>query len=131
MPWDPEKYNQFKSIRCQPFFDLMELIADDGLGNCVDIGCGTGEQTCILSKKFDKANFLGIDPSPEMLLKSNAFESKNLRFENCTAEGFIALDSQRKWDLIFSNAALQWSDNHEELFTWLISLLSDKGQLAV
>ena len=45
MPWDPEKYNQFKSIRYQPFFDLMDLISEDGLENCVDIGCGTGEQT--------------------------------------------------------------------------------------
>ncbi|WP_317169028.1 MULTISPECIES: hypothetical protein [Empedobacter] len=31
----------------------------------------------------------------------------------------------------FSNAALQWSDNHEELFPKLISKLNDNGQFAV
>ena len=131
MPWDPEKYNQFKSIRYQPFFDLMDLISEDGLENCVDIGCGTGEQTKMLSEKFDKANFLGIDPSPEMLSKSKELESGNLHFKNCTVEEFIATNSKQNWDLIFSNAALQWSDNHEELFSRLISLLSDKGQFAI
>lgn len=131
MPWDPEKYNQFKNIRYQPFFDLIELIAEDGLVNCVDIGCGTGEQTKILSEKFAQANFLGIDSSPEMLAKSKALESRNLHFTISAVEDFIAPGIHKKWDLIFSNAALQWSDNHEALFTRLISLLSDRGQLAI
>lgn len=131
MPWDPEKYNQFKNIRYQPFFDLIELIKGDGLENCVDIGCGTGEQTKILSEKFDQANFVGIDSSPEMLAKSKELESSNLHFSVATVENFIAPGIDKKWDLIFSNAALQWSDNHEGLFTRLISLISDKGQLAI
>jgi len=131
MPWNPELYNQFKNIRYQPFFDLMDLISDVDLRNCVDIGCGTGEQTRILAEKFDKANFLGIDPSPEMLAKHKDFESRNLQFKNSTIENFIASNAEQKWDLVFSNAALQWSDNHEVLFAQLISLLSDKGQFAV
>lgn len=131
MPWNPEKYNQFKSIRYQPFFDLANLISGDDLKNGVDIGCGTGEQTKILSEKFDSAKFLGIDPSPEMLSKSKEFESKNLSFKNSTVEDFISWDKNRGWDLIFSNAALQWSNDHESLFTRLISLLSDNGQIAI
>lgn len=47
-------------------------------------------------------------------------------------EAFLASDAGVKRDLIFSNAALQWSDHHEELFPRLISLLNnDGGQLAV
>jgi trans-aconitate 2-methyltransferase len=38
---------------------------------------------------------------------------------------------EQKWDLIFSNAALQWSNNHRELFPKLISYLSSAGQLAI
>lgn len=131
MPWNPEKYNQFKSIRYQPFFDLLELISGNDLKNGVDIGCGTGEQTRILSEKFDTADFLGIDPSPEMLAKSKELESRNLHFKNAAVEDFIASNTQPNWDLIFSNAALQWSDKHEALFPQLISLLRDKGQFAV
>jgi len=131
MPWNPEKYNQFKNIRYQPFFDLAHLISADGLKNAVDIGCGTGEQTKILSEKFDKATFLGIDPSPEMLAKSSELESNNLHFKRSTAEEFITANTNQRWDLIFSNAALQWSTDHETLFPGLIALLSDTGQLAI
>ncbi len=131
MPWDPEKYNQFKSIRYQPFFDLMALISERDLRNCLDIGCGTGEQTSILAKKFDKASFIGIDPSPEMLSKSKELESNNLTFKMARVEEFIASDTLRNWDLIFSNAALQWSEDHRELFPALIAHLSANGQFAV
>lgn len=129
MPWDPEKYNQFKNIRYQPFFDLAAMIAADSLENGVDIGCGTGEQTKILSEKFGSAQFLGIDSSPEMLAKSKEFETANLQFRNATVNDFIA--TGKHYDLIFSNAALQWSDDHKQLFPQLISLLNDKGQFAV
>jgi len=131
MPWNPEVYNQFKNIRYKPFFDLMDLISSESLDKAVDIGCGTGEQTKILSEKFENADFLGIDPSPQMLEKSKGFERNNLTIKQATVEEFIASNSNQKWDLIFSNAALQWSDNHETLFPQLISLLSDNGQFAV
>ena len=130
MPWNPEVYNKFKNIRYQPFFDLVEFIRDEDLKNCVDIGCGTGEQTKILSEKFNKGNFLGIDSSPEMLAKSKELESDNLHFQNSTVEDFIS-NQKQQWDLVFSNAALQWSDNHETLFPRLISLVNENGQFAV
>ena len=129
MPWNPEIYNTFKSIRYQPFYDLISLISDENLNNCVDVGCGTGEQTAILSEKFKQASFLGIDSSAEMLEKSKDLEHENLRFEQTTIEEFA--DSDSKYDLIFSNAALQWSDNHVELFPKLISKLNDNGQFAI
>jgi len=129
MPWDPEKYNQFKNIRYQPFFDLMEMISEEGIKNGIDIGCGTGEQTGILAKRFENAEFSGIDPSPEMLAKSKEFTRKNLHFQNGTVEEFVR--TKQKWDLIFSNAALQWSDHHKQLFPRLISLVNDNGQFAV
>lgn len=129
MPWNPEIYNQFKTIRYQPFYDLSDLISPNNLQNCVDIGCGTGEQTAILAHKFEHAHFLGIDSSAEMLKKSSEFDLPNLRFEQQTIEEFANSDS--KWDLIFSNAALQWADNHLKLFPKLISKLDKNGQFAV
>lgn len=129
MPWDPQVYHQFKNIRYQPFFDLMDLISDKNLHNCVDVGCGTGEQTSLLSKKFENSSFLGIDSSEEMLSESKKFVTEKLNFKFSTNEEFAKSGS--KWDLIFSNAALQWSNDHTELFPKLISKLTDDGQLAV
>lgn len=129
MPWNPNVYNQFKDIRYQPFFDLMALISEENLKSAVDLGCGTGEQTKILSERFPNANFVGIDSSTEMLEKSKELESDNLHFTKSTNEEFT--NSEGNYDLIFSNAALQWSDNHEDLFPALLSKLSENGQFAV
>lgn len=129
MPWNPEIYNKFKNIRYQPFYDLIDLIKPINGMKAIDLGCGTGEQTAILADKFASADFLGVDSSAEMLEQSKALESDNLHFRQATTEEMLA--SGEKWDLIFSNAALQWSDNHENLFTELIKLVNPKGQFAV
>jgi trans-aconitate 2-methyltransferase len=129
MPWNPEVYNQFKNIRFKPFFDLADLISEENPMKAIDLGCGTGEQTAILSEKFPKATFIGIDSSSEMLEKSKALENERLQFRQATTEE--VLESDENWDLIFSNAALQWSDNHQDLFPKLISKLNTHGQLAI
>ncbi|KQB42741.1 methyltransferase domain-containing protein [Flavobacterium aquidurense] len=129
MPWNPEIYNKFKNIRYKPFYDLAEFIEPVNGMKAIDLGCGTGEQTAILADKFKDANFLGVDSSVEMLEQSKALEMDNLHFRKATTEEIIA--SGEKWDLIFSNAALQWSDDHETLFTELIKLVNPKGQFAV
>jgi trans-aconitate 2-methyltransferase len=129
MPWNPDVYNQFKDIRFKPFYDLTDLITADSPMKAVDLGCGTGEQTAILTEKFPQAEFIGIDSSPEMLEKSKTLENNRLHFKMSTTEEMI--NSNENWDLIFSNAALQWSDDHQTLFPQLISKLKTNGQLAV
>lgn len=129
MPWNPDIYNQFKNIRFKPFFDLMELIQDQPKMQAIDLGCGTGEQTRILSERFSDASFLGIDSSAEMLAQSKTLEQKGLHFRIGTVE--TVLNESETWDLVFSNAALQWSENHSELFPKIISKINKGGQLAV
>lgn len=129
MPWNPEVYNRFKNIRFKPFFDLSDLITDHGNMKAIDLGCGTGEQTALLAEKFPQSNFTGIDSSPEMLARAENLQHERLQFRQLTTEK--VLESDERWDLIFSNAALQWSDHHRELFPRLISSLNPGGQLAV
>jgi trans-aconitate 2-methyltransferase len=129
MPWNPETYNQFKSIRFQPFYDLVDLIQTAEPMKVVDLGCGTGEQTIVLADKFPQAEILGIDSSAEMLEKSIPFAGERLKFRHANMEETAG--SEDRWDLIFSNAALQWADNHGTLFPALISRLNPLGQFAV
>lgn len=129
MPWNPDTYLQFKDIRYKSFFDLAGLIKAEGLQTAVDIGCGTGEQTAILSATFEAVNFLGIDSSVEMLAGSKQLEHERLRFAQASIEAFAEQESN--WDLLFSNAALQWSDDHRSLFPKLINKVNPGGQFAV
>jgi trans-aconitate 2-methyltransferase len=61
-----------------------------------------------------------------MLEKAKAFETPNLRFEQ-RDQARLSGD----WDLIFSNAALQWSEQHRHLIPRLYERLSPGGQIAV
>src|SRR6218665_3232941 len=127
MTWDPKKYNEFKEERSKPFEDLTSHIIDKPNLKVIDLGCGTGELTKKLSEKLNSPTVLGIDNSSEMLAKAPV--QKNLQFEEKPI--LAQLSDTAKWDLIFSNAALQWIDNHYELFPKIISRLNSGGQLAV
>ncbi|MFW2136085.1 class I SAM-dependent methyltransferase [Chryseobacterium sp. TY4] len=97
--------------------------------SAVDLGCGTGEQTSTFAEKFSSSKFLRIDSSPEMLEQSKVFKKENSNFKISTTEAII--EDDKTSDLIFSNAALQWSDNHQKLFQKIISKLNKAGQLAM
>jgi trans-aconitate 2-methyltransferase len=127
--WNPEQYDVFKKERSQPFFDLMALIdpIEPG-GTLIDLGCGTGELTFSLHKKMKAATTTGVDNSVEMLKKAEMFTSTGLQFENSQIETFRAAE---EFDLVFSNAAIQWCGNHAEIFKNLEAALKKGGQLAV
>ena len=126
MPWDPERYEQFKAERYQPFEDLISLVdVRDGL-SVIDLGCGTGELTSRLADALPGSGVLGVDSSQEMLEAARKLERDGLRFERRGIE-----DVTGSWDLIFSNDALQWVDGHDSLIGRLFSLLRPGGQIAV
>jgi trans-aconitate 2-methyltransferase len=127
MAWNPEKYNEFKTLRYKPFFDLAAHILDKPNMNVIDLGCGTGELTNMLSERLTNPTVKGIDSSEEMLEKAKEFSS--IQFEQKTIEEQI--NTGEKWDLVFANASIQWVDNHELLFPKIIALLNPDGQLAI
>ncbi len=126
MPWDPEKYHQFQKERFAPFEDLLQMIAvRPGLA-VIDLGCGTGELTARLAAHLPGSQVLGIDSSSEMLARAQELAGPGLRFERSRIE-----DVQGSWDLVFSNAAIQWVPDHAWLVPHLFSLLRPGGQLVV
>jgi trans-aconitate 2-methyltransferase len=129
MAWNPETYNQFKSERFTPFYDLLAFAKVKPGLNIIDLGCGTGELTSKLANAMPESNVLGIDSSEEMLHDSKAFANNRLRFERRSVEEQLELDE--KYDLIFSNAAIQWVDDHETIFPKIIAMLKPGGQLLI
>ncbi|CAM3768756.1 Trans-aconitate 2-methyltransferase [Deinococcus saxicola] len=126
MTWNPDQYHRFKDARSAPARDLQAMIPERGYGDIVDLGCGTGEQTAALATRFPAARVLGLDSSPEMLARAGEHSVPNLRFE----QGSI-LDVGGEFDLIYSNAALQWLPDHPALLAQLWTHLRPGGMLAV
>lgn len=126
--WNPDQYLRFAAERKQPFLDLMALVERRPNVSVVDLGCGTGEWTRELHDHLDAGETLGIDSSDAMLAKAAAFASERVRFARAEVESFAP---GRKFDLVFSNAALHWVADHERLVPRLAELVADGGQLAV
>ena len=125
MTWNPDQYHQFKDARSAPARDLQALIPERPYTRVVDLGCGSGEQTAQLARRFLQAEVLGLDSSAEMLAKATV-QLPNLRFE----QGDIQ-ELSGDFDLLYSNAALQWLPDHPALLTRLWAHLNPGGVLAV
>jgi trans-aconitate 2-methyltransferase len=125
--WDPAQYERFRDERSQPFFDLVALVQPRPGMRVVDLGCGTGELTALLHGRLAARETVGLDASAAMLEQTRPRAGGGLRFET----GDIAAWDGRGFDLVFSNAALHWVEDHDELFTRLRRALADGGQLAV
>jgi trans-aconitate 2-methyltransferase len=128
MPWDPKQYHKFQAERSAPFFDLLALVEIRPNLKVVDLGCGTGELTRKLADTLPDSDVTGIDSSSQMLdaARAKSFASPHLRFEQGDQAQLTG-----EWDLIFSNAALHWTENHAELIAKLYRQLTPGGQIAV
>jgi trans-aconitate 2-methyltransferase len=126
MPWDPKQYHKFQAERSAPFFDLLALVEFRPDLKVVDLGCGTGELTRHLAEALPDSDVTGLDSSAQMLEKARSLSNSNLHFEQGDQSQLTG-----EWDLIFSNAALQWSENHTELIPRLYERLLPGGQIAV
>jgi trans-aconitate 2-methyltransferase len=126
MPWNPDQYHKFQSERSAPFDDLLKLVEVRPRLKVIDLGCGTGELTRRLADTLPESQVTGLDNSPQMLAKADSVKRAGLTFE-------LGDQSQLSgaWGLIFSNAALQWSENHPELIRHLYGKLAPAGQIAV
>lgn len=128
MPWNPEQYHKFQSQRSAPFYDLLKLVVIRPKLKVIDLGCGTGELTRELANALPDSDVTGLDSSPQMLdaARAAAHRSANLRFEQGDQAALAG-----NWDLIFSNAALQWTEGHAALMPSLFSKLNSGGQICV
>ncbi len=128
--WDPGQYERFRNERSQPFFDLLALVRSQPGMRVVDLGCGTGGLTRQLHLKLGAASTLGIDNSPNMLDAARANAAEGLRFELGDI-GEFARRAPERFDLVFSNAALQWLPDQPAVLRDVAGLVAPGGQLAV
>ncbi len=125
--WQPQQYARFRSEREQPFHDLLALVEPVTGGRVADLGCGTGVLTRLLHERTGAAETVGLDRSEAMLGQSAEHTGGGVRFE----QGDIAAFAEDGFDVLFSNAALQWVPEHASLFPRLAGLLGEGRQLAV
>jgi trans-aconitate 2-methyltransferase len=138
--WDPAQYLSFADERSRPFFDLTGRIAATAPGYVVDLGCGPGQLTAALARRWPSAEIEGIDSSAEMIAAADRMLAGSSAPGGPGAEDggrltFLVGDvvdwkPDRPVDVIVSNAVLQWVPGHIELLPRWAADLADGGWLA-
>jgi trans-aconitate 2-methyltransferase len=127
MTWSAAQYSKFEAERNRPILDLLGQITTRDAQTAVDPGCGPGNSTELLQRRFPTARIIGIDSDPDMIAAARrrlpTTESKQADIAGWAHTGVF--------DVIFANASLQWVPDHTTLFPRLMSNLGSGGSLAV
>jgi trans-aconitate 2-methyltransferase len=126
LAWDPGEYMRFGDERTRPSVDLVSRIAIDSPERVIDLGCGPGNSTRVLRERWPDARIVGMDSSADMI--------DTARSEQPDGEWILAgiedWQADAPYDVVFSNAALQWLPNHATLVESLFANVAPGGALA-
>lgn len=126
--WRPGIYGKYRSERAKPFFDLLAGLESNRFRSILDLGCGNGELTREAHDALGSKHTLGIDASAEMGERWPEAKDKAFRLERADIATF---EPSRTYDLVLSNAALHWIDDHKALFSQITRWVAPGGELAV
>jgi trans-aconitate methyltransferase len=102
--------------------DLVPLLDPQPGERILDLGCGTGQLTARIADSG--ARVLGLDSSPEMVGQARQ-NYPNLQF---TLADAVSFSFPREFDAVFSNAALHWIREPENVIQCVASCLRPEGR---
>lgn len=125
--WDPGQYHRFTDHRLRPALELLDRVPIADASLVYDLGCGSGNVTRLIAERYATARVCGVDVSSEMLEKAGGVPG---RVEWVQAD-IAHWEPEGAPELIYSNAALHWVDDHAALIPRLFGVLAPRGCLAV
>lgn len=127
--WDAKQYLRFSDERTRPCRDLAARIKLPSPRTVIDLGCGPGNSTAVLSELWPAAQLSGLDSSPDMIAAARkSHPNTNWIVGDITA---WADEAGPAFDIVFSNAAMQWVDDHPRIFRKLFARVAPGGALAI
>ena len=123
--WKPELYNEKHSFVYTYGESLVKLLDPKENERILDLGCGSGQLTFKINELAKET--IGIDKSAEMIDDAKS-KFPMIEFQVGDAEKF-AFD--KKFDSIFSNAALHWVLNPKSAIRCMYENLKHNGKIVV
>jgi trans-aconitate 2-methyltransferase len=115
--WDPALYLDFDDHRSRPFRDLLARVGAPSPRRVVDLGCGPGHLTEVLSARWPDADVRALDSSPDMVA---AARERGVAAELADVVDWMPTPDT---DVVITNAVLQWVPSHPQLLPrWLEAL---------
>jgi len=118
--WDPARYAEHARFVSDLGMPVLELLAPKPDERILDLGCGDGALTLKLAKLG--CTVVGVDSSPEMVA---AAKSLGLTAQVMNGHTLPFID---EFDAVFSNAALHWMKNPEQVIAGVWNALKPGGR---
>jgi trans-aconitate 2-methyltransferase len=125
--WDPKLYLRFGDERTRPAIDLLARIPEDAPRRVIDLGCGPANSTALLATRWLHASIEGVDSSAAMIAQARAALPAG-KFEQADIASWSAASP---YDVVYSNATLQWLPDHATLVPRLFEAVARGGWFAV
>jgi len=122
--FDGKQYAQASAHQKEWGQRLISELDFSEIESIMDLGCGDGALTQILSEMVPGGIVVGIDASQGMINVAKEKMASNLDF---ILMDINDLKVARKFDLIFSNATLHWVKDHQALWGRVFNLLNPNG----
>jgi trans-aconitate 2-methyltransferase len=126
MSWNPSTYLAFADERTRPAADLLARVPNEDPGRVADLGCGPGNSTALLAKRWPRAKVEGVDSSPQMIEAAK----KSGVAADFTLADLASWKPDAPYEVIFSNATYQWLPDHRALLPRLMGFVAKGGTFA-
>ena len=130
--WNAADYAVNSAVQQSWAREIIARLHLRGDEHILDVGCGDGKVTAEIARVVPCGSVTGVDASTEMIgFARKAFptsEISNLKFQITDAR---KISFKTKFDLVFSNAALHWVDDHEAILNGAAGVLKPGGRLVV
>ncbi|HUO04332.1 MAG TPA: methyltransferase domain-containing protein [Candidatus Binataceae bacterium] len=127
--WNADQYLRFADERTRACRDLAATVSIANARRIIDLGCGPGNSTAVLAARWPDAEIVGLDSSPDMIAKARESEPRRTWIAGDISKWMAS--SREQFDLVFSNAALHWVENHGEALPKLLSRVAPGGAFAM
>ncbi|WP_037599897.1 methyltransferase domain-containing protein [Streptacidiphilus rugosus] len=130
--WDPGQYLRFANERTRPLHDLLArvpVLPREPASTILDMGCGPGNSTQVLRRRWPEARIIAVDSSTDMLAAARTAGEPTADYVLADARQFDVAAVMP--DLIVSNAMLHWVPDHRELLLRWAAALRPGASLAV
>jgi len=123
--WDPARYLSFSDLRSRPFHDLLARVGAESPRRVVDLGCGPGNLTALLARRWPGAAVEALDSSPEMVAAARG------RGLDARVGDVAAWRPAPDTGVAVASAVLQWVPGHADLLRGWVAELPTGAWLAV
>jgi trans-aconitate 2-methyltransferase len=125
--WVADSYLRASGPRTQGVLDLLARVGHPGPRVIADLGCGPGNNTELIARRWPEALVIGVDNSSDMIAAARQRERPG-RLEFRQAD-LTAWQPDEPLDIVLLNAVLQWVPGHAALLPGFAAMLAPGGVL--